>query len=310
MQFSLLTQKQTTMKSLLQITKTIMVLGIISVFFACGGGSGTDDNLNDTILQNLDQVESQTYYLIPSPEELFRFIKDGNLKFSEEVLNPTNNIDNYIDTRSKELNFGIYSADLAYVASFNKYQQSVDYLNTVRTLSDEIGISAVFDRNLIGRIDNIIDDQDSLLRVTSDSYMSIVRYLESSDRKKSLALIVTGGWVESIYVVVNLLDGYEKNQKEISLLASQKIVVANLMSYLEQMKFDENIQRTINDLKPLKEFYESLEVEKGENKEENQQKTDGKIVVGGNTKIKMTQEQFNILKTEISTIRNKITNKI
>jgi hypothetical protein len=188
MQFSLLTQKQTTMKSLLQITKTIMVLGIISVFFACGGGSGTDDdNLNDTILQNLDQVESQTYYLIPSPEELFRFIKDGNLKFSEEVLNPTNNIDNYIDTRSKELNFGIYSADLAYVASFNKYQESVDYLNTVRTLSDEIGISAVFDRNLIGRIDNIIDDQDSLLRVTSDSYMSIVRYLESSDRKKIIS---------------------------------------------------------------------------------------------------------------------------
>ncbi len=311
MQFSLLTQKQTTMKSLLQITKTIMVLGIISVFFACGGGSGTDDNnLNDTILQNLDQVESQTYYLIPSPEELFRFIKDGNLKFSEEVLNPTNNIDNYIDTRSKELNFGIYSADLAYVASFNKYQESVDYLNTVRTLSDEIGISAVFDRNLIGRIDNIIDDQDSLLRVTSDSYMSIVRYLESSDRKKSLALIVTGGWVESIYVVVNLLDGYEQNQKEISLLASQKIVVANLMSYLEQMKFDENIQRTINDLKPLKDFYESLEVEKSETTEENQQETEGKIVVGGNTKIKMTQEQFNILKTEISTIRNKITNKI
>ena len=36
-----------------------MVLGIISVFFACGGGSGTDDeNLNDTILQNLDKVES------------------------------------------------------------------------------------------------------------------------------------------------------------------------------------------------------------------------------------------------------------
>jgi hypothetical protein len=311
MQFSLLTQKQTTMKSLLQITKTIMVLGIISVIFACGGGSGTEDeNLNDTILQNLEQVESQTYYLIPSPEELFRFIKDGNLKFSKEVLNPTNNIDNYIDTRSKELNFGIYSADLAYVASFNKYQESVDYLNTVRTLSDEIGISAVFDRNLIGRIDNIIDDQDSLLRVTSDSYMSIVRYLESSDRKKSLALIVTGGWVESIYVVVNLLDSYEKNQKEVSLLASQRIVVANLMSYLEQMKFDENIQRTINDLKPLKEFYEGLEVEKGETTEETPQPTDGKIVVGGNTKIKMTEEQFNILKTEITKIRNKITNKL
>ena len=91
--------------------------------------------------------------------------------------------------------------------------------------------------------------------------------------------------------LLTLLDSYEKNKKEISLLASQKIVVANLMSYLEQMKFDENIQRTINELKPLKEFYESLEVEKGEATEENQQPTDGKIVVGGNTKIKMSEEQ-------------------
>lgn len=296
------------MNSLLQSFKTIMVLGIIAVFFACNGGGNDDNNLNDTLVQNMENFESQTYYLIPSPEGLFSFIKDGKLKFSGQVLNPTNNIDNYIDTRSKELNFGIYSADLAYVASFNKYQESVDYLNTVRTLSDEIGISAVFDQNLIGRIDNIIDDQDSLLRVTSDSYMSIVRYLESSDRKKSLALIVTGGWVESIYVVVNLVDSYNQDAKVISLLASQKHVVSNLFSYLEQMKFDDNINRTINDLQPLKTFYEGLEVQKEESAN-GETKDDGKIVVGGNAKIIMTEEQFKTLKSEISTIRNNITKK-
>lgn len=297
------------MNSLLQSLKTIMFLCIIAVFSACNGGNGNDENnLDDTLMQSLENVDSQTYYLIPSPEGLFSFIKDGKLKFAGHVLNPTNNIDNYIDTRSKELNFGIYSADLAYVASFNKYQESVDYLNTVRTLSDEIGISAVFDKNLIGRIDNIIDDQDSLLRVTSDSYLSIVRYLESSDRKKTLALIVTGGWVESIYVVVNILDSYNQDAKVISLLASQKHVVSNLFSYLEQMKFDDNINRTINELQPLKTFYESLEVQKEEIKE-SEVKNDGKIVVGGNAKIIMTEEQFKTLKTEINKIRNNITKK-
>jgi len=296
------------MNSLLNMFKTIMILAFFATFSACNGkGDGSDGNLNDS-LSGLQDIESQTYYLIPSPEGLFSFIKDGKLKFSDTYLNPTNNIDNYIDTRAKELNFGIYSADLAYVASFNKYQQSVDYLNTVRTLSDEIGISAVFDQNLIGRIDNIIDDQDSLLKVTSDSYLSIVRYLESSDRKKSLALIVTGGWIESIYVVVNLLDNYSQDAKVISLLASQKHVVSNLSSYLEQMKFDESIQQTINELKPLSAFYESLEVQTEASKESEQQK-DGKIVVGGNTKIIMTEAQFLTLKKEISAIRNKITKK-
>lgn len=295
------------MNSLLNMFKTIIILSIVAVFAACNGRGGKDENLNDSLV-GLQDIESQTYYLIPSPEGLFSFIKDGKLKFSDAVLNPTNNIDNYIDTRSKELNFGIYSADLAYVASFNKYQQSVDYLNTVRTLSDDIGISAVFDQNLIGRIDNIIDDQDSLLKVTSDSYLSIVRYLESSDRKKSLALIVTGGWVESIFVVVNLLDNYKQDAKIIALLASQKHVVSNLTSYLDQLKFDESIQMTINELKPLSDFYEKLEVQQDEPKS-GQQKTEGKIVVGGNAKIIMTEAQFLTLKKEITSVRNKMIKK-
>ncbi len=295
------------MNSLLNMFKTIIILSIVAVFAACNGRGGKDENLNDSLV-GLQDIESQTYYLIPSPEGLFSFIKDGKLKFSDAVTNPTNNIDDYVDTREKEINFGIYSADLAYVASFNKYQQSVDYLNTVRTLSDEIGISAVFDQNLIGRIDNIIDDQDSLLKVTSDSYLSIVRYLESSDRKKSLALIVTGGWVESIYVVVNLLDSYKQDAKVISLLASQKHVVNNLFSYLEQMKSEPSIQMTINDLKPLSDFYASLEVQTETSKDAEQPK-DGKIVVGGNSKIIMTEAQFLTLKKEITAIRNKMTKK-
>ena len=304
----LLTQKQINMNSLLNMFKTIMILSIVAVLAACNGKGGkNEDNLNDSLV-GLQNIESQTYYLIPSPEGLFSFIRDGKLKFSDAVLNPTNNSDKYVDTRAKEINFGIYSADLAYVASFNKYQQSVDYLSTVRTLSDEIGISAVFDQNLIGRIDNIIDDQDSLLKVTSDSYLSIVRYLESSDRKKSLALIVTGGWVESIYVVVNLLDNYKQDAKVISLLASQKNVVSNLTSYLDQLKSDENIQMTINELKPLADFYQSLEVQKEEPKD-GQKTSAGKIVVGGNSKIIMTEAQFQTLKKEITAIRNKMTKK-
>jgi hypothetical protein len=294
------------MNSLLVTLKAIVILCLFSALMACNGGSSEKEgNLHDSIA-GADDFESQTYYGIPSPEGLFSFIKDGNLKFSKEVLNPTNNIDNYIDTRSKELNFGVYSADLAYVASFNKYQESVDYLNTVRTLSDDINISAVFDQNLLGRIDNIIDNKDSLLRVTSDSYISIVRYLESANRKKSLALIVTGGWVETNYVVVNILDSYKQDPKVIDLLASQKHVFTNLYSTLEQLKSDESIQQTINDLQGLKVFYESLQTQK-DDKPEVDKKQGDKYIVGGNAKIIMTEDQFKTLKKEISAVRNKIT---
>ncbi len=297
------------MDSLFKIIKTLVFIVFMVGIVSCGNnGNNSDDIFDDQLDEGFikEAIESETYYLIPSPEGLFSFIRDGDLKYLKDILNPTENIDKYIDTRSKELNFGIYSADLAYVSSFNKYQESVDYLSTVRTLSDEIGISAVFDENLIGRIDNIIDDQDSLLKVTSDSYFSIVRYLESSNRKKSLALIVTGGWIESIYVVTNLIDSYKPNSDAVQLLADQKLVVSNLMSYLEQNKSDDNIQRTINDLKNLQKIYESFKTEKvGGDEIATTDST--KIVVGGSRKIVMTEEQFVALKKEIAKIRNKIT---
>ncbi|MCF6241601.1 MAG: hypothetical protein L3J74_09680 [Bacteroidales bacterium] len=297
------------MNSLLKILGTFsIVLLTVSITSCNQNGKSDDEDIfddNDDI-GFITEVESQTYYLIPSPEGLFSFIRDGDLKYVKDVLNPTENMDKYIDTRSKELNFGIYSADLAYVASFNKYQESVDYLNTVRTLSDEIGISAVFDENLIGRIDNIIDDQDSLLKVTSDSYFSIVRYLESSNRTKTLALIVTGGWIESIFVVTNLIDNFDPNSDAVQLLADQKLVIENLMSYLDQNKSDDNIQRTINDLKNLQKIYKELKTEEKVSSTQ-QENTDGKIVVGGNAKIVMTKEQFEKLKQEVAKVRNKIT---
>jgi hypothetical protein len=303
----LLTQKYAIMNSLVATLKTIILLCILSVFVACNGeGSDNEVGGQDSLLSS-EGYENQTHYGIPSPEGLFSFIKKGNLKFSKAVLNPTSNIDNYIDTRLKELNFGIYSADLAYVASFNKYQESVDYLNTVRTLSDEIDISKVFDQNLIGRIDNIIDDKDSLLKVTSDAYSSIVRYLESANRKKSYALIATGGWIETNYVVANLIENYKQDAKVIDLLASQKHVFANLYATLEQLKSDESIQRTINDLQGLKVFYESLQIQQDDTKSTTKAEGD-KIVVGGNAKIIMTEDQFNTLKKEITIVRNKITN--
>jgi hypothetical protein len=83
-------------------------------------------------------------------------------------------------------------------------------------------------------------------------------------------------------------------------------VFVNLFASLEQLKSDESIQRTINDLQPLKTFYESLQVQKDESGEVVKKQED-KILVGGNAKIIMTEDQFNVLKKEISSIRNKIT---
>jgi hypothetical protein len=235
---------------------------------------------------------------------MFAFTGDEKLVFSPQVLNPITNADKYIDTKSKELGFGIYSADLAYTAAFSKTAEAANYLKVVRELSDKIGISSVFDESLVNRFDNIQENKDSLMKITNDTYFDIVRFLEDNQRKSTLALISTGGWLESLYIVSNIIGKYEPNNKTVQLIADQKLIFENLMLYLDQNKNDENIKSVIAELQPIKVIYDQLKEEKSES---GTTKTKAKgYVVGGGSRIVISKEQFDQLKETIMKVRNKI----
>lgn len=287
----------------------LLTLLVVSGVFlsACNEGNTNKNDNNNTTDSNkvvVEESESQTFYLVPSPKDIFGFTEDESLGFNEELLNPTENTQNYIDTKSKELNFGIYSADLAYAAAFEKSDETVNYLSVVRTLSDEIGISAVFNESLTRRIENLTNNKDSLIVVSSDTYFDIIRYLEKKERVSTLAYIATGGWLESLYIVVNLAE-YEKGSRTMQAIADQKIVFTTLMMYLEQNQEDEGIQEVIDKLTPVKNVFEQLEVINIDAHPETE--NNEKIIIGRSAKISITQSQFEDLKKTISDVRNKYT---
>lgn len=259
---------------------------------------------NSDAFNSLGDGFSDTFYRIPSPEDLFDLVSAGNVAYEPSVLNPTANAEKYIDTKSKEFNFGVYSADLAYTSAFQRYQESYDYIETVRKLSSEIGIASVFDEATLARVHNIFENSDSLMNVTNNTYRRFVRHLEQNDRGKTLALVSAGGWVESLYIVVNLVGEYKENDINIQRIADQKLTFENLMDYLIQYKSDKNISSILIELSSIKEAYDSLKKEKTES---TTTKKDDKYVVGGNSKIVITKEQFDNLKLAIVKVRTKLT---
>ncbi len=277
------------------------------LYSACSEDAGVDADNSDSLDAydvNIIDDDNLTFYLIPSPKDMFAFIKKGNLAFSSEVLNPQKNSDKYLDTKSQEIGFGIYSADLAYTAAFSRVNEATEYLKIVRNLSVKIGISSVFDDSLIKRFENM-PNNDSLIRITNDTYYDIVKFLEENERDASLAMLSTGGWLESLYIVINLKDKYSENDNVIQLIADQKNVFENLILYLGQHSDDENIKEVIKELLPIKKIYEELEVVKIENAESvNSRKN--QIIVGGATKIVINEKQFNKLKETIINVRNKL----
>jgi hypothetical protein len=273
---------------------------------SCGDDNGNGDQKDTTANVTEITQENLVTYLIPSPKDMFGFTKEGQLKYSDAYLNKKENADKYLDTKSKELGFGLYSADLAYTAAFNQTNTAGEYLKIVESLSDKIGLGSVFTEALVSRFKNI-ESKDSLLEVTNDTYYEIVKHLEQNDRTTTLSLISVGGWIETMYIVTNLQGKFKANNETIQLIADQKNIFENLMLSLEQRKADEIINTLINDLKPIELVYNELEVVNIENPEKVSPRGN-QILVGGTTKIMMTEDQFNRLKKIISEVRNKFAN--
>ncbi|RLD51270.1 MAG: hypothetical protein DRI94_06500 [Bacteroidetes bacterium] len=294
------------MKTSFKLITFIFATSMLFLFTACGEDANNNKNEKDSLNQDVTEINEDNLitYLVPSPKDMFAFTKKGDLKYSANVLNAKDNADKYIDTKSQEIGFGIYSADLAYTAAFNQTNTAGEYLKVVESLSDKIGLGSVFTESLINRFKKI-ENKDSLLKVTNDTYYDIVKFLENNDRNTSLSLISVGGWVESLYIVTNLQNKYQKDNEIIQLIADQKNIFENIVLSLQQREADPNVADLIQELQAVKTVYDGLEVIKIENPNVKNAKAN-QIIVGGSTKIVMTETQFNQLKKAIADVRNKL----
>ncbi len=294
------------MKALFNFLKFSSIFIMLFWISSCGEDTENKTTNNDTIAESVTDLQEDNLitYLIPSPKDMFAFTRNGNLKFSDNVLNGKENAEKYMDTKSLEVGFGIYSADLAYTAAFNQTGTAGEYLKIVEALSDKIGLGSVFSESLIARFKNI-ESKDSLMKVTNDTYYDIVKFLEENDRNTSLALISVGGWVESLYIVTSLQNKFKQENDIVQLIADQKNIFENLILSLQQRENEESIKTIIKELTPIKEIYDKLEVVKIEQPSETHT-AKNQIVVGGTTKIVITEEQFNELKKTIAEVRNNL----
>jgi len=72
------------------------------------------------------QTTGEVYYLYPTPGELIAVIDEGQLSFESSLLNPTDNLPKYIDTKSRNLNLGIYMIEKSFMFG-GWYRNNIDF---------------------------------------------------------------------------------------------------------------------------------------------------------------------------------------
>lgn len=275
---------------------------------SCGGGEKTDDT--DSVDSTKTEEPktgpvSETFFQVPSPGEMLTFIKMVGGKNNKNIsfLNSPANEKKYTDNKLKSLNFGIYSCDLSYCSIFEIGSESLKYFKTVKMMGDQIGVSTAIKPEVLKRLEANISSPDSLAVITDDVYFSSFEALEDSKQGPTLALVVAGGWLESIYIAINLAK-YEENSPVIERLADQKYTLENLIEFLKKHEADPNVASVKADFDALLAEFNKM----GEQDAKAVKAKDSKTAtLTGGKQLVITEEVYRAITDKIKSIRNSYT---
>lgn len=300
-------------KALFNTIQATLVSGML-LFTSCGGGNKTTDteNMNsdaktDTtkaVKQNNQNTEMT--YQIPSPKEMFVFIKQVASKNNKrvDVLNSPDNVKNYTDPKTQALNFGAYSCDLTYCSIFEIGTDVLKYFKIVKQLGEAIGVQNSISPAMLKSLDKNIGNPDSLVEIADNLYFSSFETMQNSQQGNTLALSVAGGYIEGLSIACNLVK-YDKNNPAIERIAGEKYTLENIIDFMKKYDSDAGVKETISKLEELKAVFNQV-TEKQEGKVAVKDDK-GSKVLGGGSEMEMTEAQYNAVKEKVNAIRKSFT---
>ena len=292
------------MKWLSTTLNYVIAIAIISSLFACKGGSKTDSD-------DVDAVESQkkatkVFYAVPSPSELSAMIKATGANFNKNMLNTPANESKYTSIIQKALNLGVYGADLSYTSTFDQTQEAMLYMGVCKKLADGLGITGAINENTVKRMEKNINNKDSLLKIISDTYLETDIYLKNNERAGVSALVVAGGWIEGLYISVNIAAQNAKNELIVKRIAEQKLIIENLIGLLETNEANDNAPELMTEMKALKSVLDNIKATDAPAAEVKTDAAAKKTVIGSAGELNLTPEQLAEITKKITAIRTMI----
>lgn len=275
-----------------------------------GQGKDTGAEIPDSVLNEgieiSEEVMQDIVQNISSPVEMAAMIKDLGVPYSNRYISPTDRVGNLTTSFQQALNLGIYAADLGYLNMYNKTSAVIDYLTAIKTLSDAIKVGQFFDFTTLKRLATNSKNLDSLMYISVHSFNQMDKYLHSNNRTNLSALMVTGVWIEGLYLGTQVYK-ITPSQQLAERIGEQKLTLDQLMLILEKYQRDKQYTRLLEDLQLLKDLFKTvnIRIEKGEPQmiEENGMLT---IVQNDKSIVEITPELLSSIIATTEQVRNRL----
>ncbi len=261
------------------IRLSITLLSFIAVLglWSCGGSKEDQSQNSDefeeaqgTVKENIEQL----VYNIPSPSEIPYLLQATGAEYNQSLLNDRKKADSYGSRPDKAaLNLGVYTTDIGYLSSYDKTQEAIDYLNSSKKLADNLGVIGTFDTEVLKSFESNIGNKDSLANILNRAVKSTDKYLQDDSKNRLAALLLTGSFIEGLYISTGLIKTYPKDilpndarnlilTPLIQVILNQEKSVDEMVSMLASIKDQAEPIASLNtDILALQASYRALNIE-------------------------------------------------
>ncbi len=291
------------------MTKKILILSsaICTLsFFSCTDSKTektTEDEISDTLNITKDTIvaeeDNDVSYNLPSALQIAYVFRKSGSAYNATLPNNKANVAKYNTSNYKRAaNFGVYSSDLAYCLFNKKYQESKDYLKTLKDIGASLSLNQAFETdNLAERFDKNISNEDSVVKIVSNVQLKTDVLLEQNKQKHVTVIAFVGAWIESAYIAAEVYNK-DKNKKALASLLEQILLSETIIKALNaNQKSEPEIANLIVAVEKINASFNGIAsiktvVEKDEEFDF--------------ASIKVTDEEFSVLKQSITELRKSI----
>ncbi len=249
--------------------------------------------------------EDVIFYNIFTPTDMSNLINEYSSFYKSSLVNSLNNSSKYTQSTAKALNIGVYGADLNYLWVFEQNQQAASYVSTIQKLADQMGIPSNYISLIAEKGESNSNNIDSLKSIARSAYKDLTGYLNDCGRGNSAALVLLGGWIETLYIAVNMYS--QPDAKMVSRIATQKFSLAIIINLLQSQQNDIDVASYLVMLRKLRKAFDEfvIRVPQGCMTIDTANK---RIIIRDNGNLKFEIEQIKNIRQVTNDIRNMMVN--
>lgn len=259
----------------LHLQRSVYLCLCLFLLAACGDGQKKQEDdvagevqfsdAEQKLIKDISKVISD----LPPPSIVPNTLMKLGSEYDPDLVNSIDKIEAYqTDEDKAALNLGVYATDVGYQVAYQQVEESLSHMEALQRLAETVGVSTAFDISLMEDYEKSMNDPDALTKLLNETMLLAEKRLESSDRLGMAALVLSGSFVEGLYLVINIIEEYEgaglsaqerneKLQPLVKIILEQRKPLDDVIALMKDIPNHGGVTGMISELEILKILYDN-----------------------------------------------------